>query len=102
MATLQELPTGVNDLYLHTLDRIESQGPQKALLAKRTFLWIAYALTPLKTEELQEALAVSLELETFDEDNIVTEELIHDVCSGLISLSYYASFIRMFSSLLNA
>ncbi|RXW19484.1 hypothetical protein EST38_g6375 [Candolleomyces aberdarensis] len=85
MNTLRELPTGVTDLYLHTLDRIESQDPQKALLAKRTFLWVAYALETLKIQQLQEALAVSLDSETFDEDSIVTEELIHDVCCGLIS-----------------
>ncbi|KAJ2917577.1 hypothetical protein MD484_g2831, partial [Candolleomyces efflorescens] len=104
MTTLQELPTGVNDLYLHTLDRIEAQGPQKALLAKRTFLWMVYASETLQIQELQEALAVSLELETFDEDSIVTEELIHDVCSGLISIDLlkHARFIRMCPSLFTA
>ncbi|KAJ2933271.1 hypothetical protein H1R20_g3806, partial [Candolleomyces eurysporus] len=96
-STLQELPTGVNDLYLHTLDRIESQGPQKALLARKTFLWATYGFETLKIQQLQEALAVSLVSETFDEDSIVTEELIHDVCCGLISLdcNYGVRFIQI-------
>ncbi|KAJ2917556.1 hypothetical protein MD484_g2836, partial [Candolleomyces efflorescens] len=96
LAALEELPTGVNDLYQHTLDRIEAQGPQRALLAKRTFLWMAHAFTLLSIRELQEALAVNLELEAFDEDSIVTKELIHDVCSGLIYLEgdFIARFIH--------
>ena len=48
-------------------------------------------------------MAVNLESETFDEDSIVTKELIHDVCSGLIYLEgdFIARFIRMCSSRFN-
>ncbi|KAJ2916935.1 hypothetical protein MD484_g3527, partial [Candolleomyces efflorescens] len=85
MSALEKLPTNINDLYRHTLKRIEAQSEPEVLLAKTTILWLLYALGSLSIKQLQHALAVDLELGIFDEDDIASEECIFDVCCGLIS-----------------
>ena len=59
--------------------------PKKKQIAKKAILWLVYALGPLSMEQLQHALATNLDLEIFDEDDIVRGEFILDVCCGLIS-----------------
>jgi hypothetical protein len=98
MNALETLPTSINDLYRHTLKRIEAQSEPEVLLAKRAILWLVYALGPLSMNRLQHALATSLDLEVFDEDDIVSGEFIFDVCCGLVSRSHdsvYAPTLRL-------
>ncbi|KAJ2911930.1 hypothetical protein MD484_g8488, partial [Candolleomyces efflorescens] len=83
--TLDTLPTTINDLFRDTMKRIDAQSEQDVLLAKKAILWLVYALGPLSMEQLQHALATNLDLEIFDEDDIVRGEFILDVCCGLIS-----------------
>jgi hypothetical protein len=88
MNALETLPTSINDLYRHTLKRIEAQSEPEVLLAKRAILWLVYALEPLSMNRLQHALATDLDLGVFDEDDIVPGEFVFDVCCGLVSRSY--------------
>ncbi|RXW14281.1 hypothetical protein EST38_g11573, partial [Candolleomyces aberdarensis] len=88
MNALETLPTTINDLYRHTLKRIESQSEAEVLLAKRAILWLIYALVPLQMDELRHALATNPDLGIFDEDDIVPGEFIFDACCGLVSTSY--------------
>ncbi|KAJ2933231.1 hypothetical protein H1R20_g3832, partial [Candolleomyces eurysporus] len=88
MNALETLPTTINDLYRHTLKRIDAQSEAEVLLAKRAILWLVYALVPLPMNQLQYALATNPDLGTFDEDDIVPGEFIFDVCCGLVSRSY--------------
>ena len=87
MNTLETLPTSINDLYRHTLTRIDAQSEPEVLLAKRAMLWLVYGLEPLSMKQLQHALATNLDLGIFDEDDIVRGEFIFDVCCGLVSKS---------------
>ena len=85
MNALETLPTRINDLYRHTLKRIDAQSEPEVLLAKKAILWLVYAIAPLSMDQLQHALATNVDLEIFDEDDIVRGEFIFDVCCGLIS-----------------
>ncbi|RXW16981.1 hypothetical protein EST38_g8870 [Candolleomyces aberdarensis] len=85
---LETLPTSINDLYRHTLKRIDAQSEPEVLLAKRAILWLVYAPVPLSMNQLQHALATNLDLGIFDGDDIVRGEFIFDVCCGLVSRSY--------------
>ncbi|KAJ2934208.1 hypothetical protein H1R20_g2899, partial [Candolleomyces eurysporus] len=66
MKKLDTLPIGLNELYDHTLERIEAQGEEKTALAKRVLLWVTYALHPISIGALQEAVAIELDSKTFD------------------------------------
>ncbi|RXW14277.1 hypothetical protein EST38_g11578 [Candolleomyces aberdarensis] len=92
MNALETLPTTINDLYRHTLKRIDSQSEEEVLLAKRAILWLVYALGPLQMNELRHALATNPDLGIYDEDDIVPGEFIFDVCCGLVSTSYDHDF----------
>ncbi|KAJ2934209.1 hypothetical protein H1R20_g2898, partial [Candolleomyces eurysporus] len=86
MKKLETLPIGLNELYDHTLERIEAQGQEKSFLAKRVLLWVTYALHPLSIGALQEAVAIELDSETFDANCMSPIELLLDVCCGLVTL----------------
>ncbi|RXW18604.1 hypothetical protein EST38_g7253 [Candolleomyces aberdarensis] len=88
MNALETLPTTINDLYKHTLKRIDAQSEPEVLLAKRALLWLVYALEPLPMNKLQHALATNLDLGIFDGEDMVSGESIFDVCCGLISGSH--------------
>ncbi|RXW11729.1 hypothetical protein EST38_g14126, partial [Candolleomyces aberdarensis] len=81
---LETLPSGVDDLYKHTLERIEAQGEPEASLAKRAIVWLVFAFRPLPTNALQDALAIDVERGVFDKDDIVCQEFLIDVCCGLV------------------
>ncbi|RXW15115.1 hypothetical protein EST38_g10739 [Candolleomyces aberdarensis] len=88
MNALETLPTTINDLYRHTLKRIDAQSEAEVLLARSAILWLVYARVPLPMNQLQHALATNPDLGIFDEDDIVPGEFIFDICCGLVSRSY--------------
>ncbi|KAJ2934174.1 hypothetical protein H1R20_g2886, partial [Candolleomyces eurysporus] len=107
MTKLETLPIGLNELYDHTLERIEAQGQEKTSLAKRVLLWVTYALDSISIEALQQAVAIELDSKTFDANRMSPIELLLDVCCGLVTLdirgevpgtSKFVRLIRMFHS----
>ncbi|RXW18605.1 hypothetical protein EST38_g7250 [Candolleomyces aberdarensis] len=88
MNALETLPTTINDLYEHTLKRINAQSEAEVLLAKRAIVWLVHTLEPLPMNQLQHALATNLDAGTFDEDDITSGEFIFDACCGLVSRSH--------------
>ena len=83
-STLNDLPSGINNLYQSTLRRIEDQGESASDLARRTLLWLAHAKRPLRSFELQEALATSLETGTCDTLAMSPLDVILNVCCSLV------------------
>ncbi|KAJ2934191.1 hypothetical protein H1R20_g2896, partial [Candolleomyces eurysporus] len=86
MKKLETLPIGLNELYDHTLERIEAQGKEKSSLAKQVLLWATYALRPMSILELQEAVAIEFDSKPFDANRISPIELLLDICCGLVTL----------------
>ncbi|KAJ2934211.1 hypothetical protein H1R20_g2894, partial [Candolleomyces eurysporus] len=85
MKKLETLPIGLNEMYDHTLERIEAQGEEKTSLAKQVLLWVTYALHPMSIAALQEAVAIDLDSKTFDTKRMSPMELLLDVCCGLVT-----------------
>jgi hypothetical protein len=75
----------LNKAYDEAIERIEGQLPGKRARAKSVLSWITYAQRPLTTGELCHALAVELESEELDQDNIPDVEDIVSVCAGLVT-----------------
>jgi len=89
------LPSGLKDLYGQTWERIEAQTEDEVSLAMKAVIWLTCAYRSLRVTELQHALAVSDEVEGFDEDDIVAEELIVSVCCGLIVVDGESRIVRL-------
>jgi hypothetical protein len=88
-SALENLSGGTEALlkaYDGAIERIEGQLPGKTARAKSVLSWISYAQRPLTTSELCHALAVELNEEVLDEDNIPDVEEIVSVCAGLVTV----------------
>ncbi|KAK0184064.1 hypothetical protein F5146DRAFT_939012 [Armillaria mellea] len=83
-AALRKLPDNIASAYDKTLKRINSQGKDNRKLAYCIFGWIAFTRCPLSILELQHALAVELDIITFDFDNLYDKDILKSICGGLI------------------
>jgi ankyrin repeat protein len=75
--------------------RIKGQKPRFANLALRTLSWITFSKRPLKTSELQHALAVTDGASTLDQRNLTHIDLITSVCAGLVTIDEESNIIRL-------
>jgi ankyrin repeat protein len=97
-SALDHLPGGTEALqkaYDGAIERIDGQLPGKSARAKNVLSWISYAARPLTTGELCHALAVELEDEELDEDNIPDVEDMVSVCAGLVTVDEESNVIRL-------
>lgn len=77
------------------MERITGQLPGFKDLAVQALSWIVCAARPLKSAELQHALAVETGHSELDEDNIPEVEDILEVCGGLVILDEESDVIRL-------
>ncbi|KAH9229045.1 hypothetical protein K456DRAFT_1774516 [Colletotrichum gloeosporioides 23] len=84
-----------DNAYDEAMERIEGQFEDQEMLAKEALSWIVCARRPLKTLELQHALAVERGTTELDEDNITELEDIVSVCAGLITIDEESDIIRL-------
>jgi ankyrin repeat protein len=96
--TLQNLPTG-SEAYDYAYDeamaRIEAQLQDEKILAKQVLQWISTAVQPLKTVELEHALAIEIGESCLDEDNICAAEDMVSVCAGLVTIDPESGIVRL-------
>lgn len=81
--------------YKQAMERIEGQVGDQHLLGKQVLSWIACARRPLKTSELQCALAVELDTDELNEENIPELEDMVSVCAGLVTIDKVSDVIRL-------
>ncbi|KAF6761411.1 hypothetical protein DFP72DRAFT_39649 [Ephemerocybe angulata] len=86
LKALETLPSGINDMYRLTMDRIGSLSEEEVSLAHRAFLWILHAKKDLSPEDLQHALTFSYEAKEFVEDSSVTIPVLLSICCGLVTV----------------
>ena len=96
---LEKLPKGeyaYRQAYDEAMEkRIKGQKPRFADLALRTLSWITFSKRPLKTSELQHALAVTDGASTLDLRNLTHLDLITSVCAGLVTVDEQSDIIRL-------
>jgi len=96
-AALQRLPKGSDALelaYNGAVERIDSQKPGLRDLANQVLSWITYARRPLRTAELQHALAIEIGESYLDEENFSDIEEMINVCAGLVTVDENSKAIR--------
>lgn len=84
--TLDELPSGINEMYERTLTRINAQSAEDASIARRLFIWLMHAKEPIALSDLPYALAVSFDRLAYDPDDVVDTSIILSSCGGLVSV----------------
>lgn len=92
---LENLPSDINIMYNEVMARIEAQNPDDRELAKRVLSWVSYARRPLRTIELQHALAVEEGNTAFGFDALPDEDTMSSVCAGLIRIDAESSVVRL-------
>jgi hypothetical protein len=81
---LEQLPQEMDETYDEAMERIERQDDNCKQLAKRVLSWIIYAVQPLSVKEVQHALAVVPGSTNIDPEDIIDDEILTSVCSGLV------------------
>lgn len=92
---LTALPEGLDKTYDETMERINSQHPDQATLARKVLCWVFHAFRPLTVLEIQHALVVETGDSMLDEDNIPEQELILSVCNGLVTFEKEGGFLAL-------
>lgn len=82
-------------MYLATFKRIEQNSADQAILAKQMLIWVLYAESSLRVQDLQRALATSPVSENYDPDRIVPEAILLSVCCGLVTVDHDSQLIRL-------
>ncbi|KAF6744462.1 ankyrin repeat-containing domain protein [Ephemerocybe angulata] len=86
LKALNKLPSGVDDMYRHSLQRVNAQAADDVSIAHRVFLWLLHAREPPSAEELQHALATSFTTLTYDAGDLVPIPTILSTCGGLVTV----------------
>jgi len=86
---------GLGDAYAATLERIGTQGGEKAKLAMATLMWVCHSERPLRVDELCHALAVEIGSAHFNNDNVPAAETLLACCQGLVAVDKEASTFRL-------
>lgn len=82
---IQSLPKEIDELYDEVFRRIDTGQSQDAReLALRALRWVAYAYRPLKTVELQVAVAIEPDDKDIDVDGVPEIAFILEACAGLL------------------
>ncbi|KAG7041654.1 ankyrin repeat protein [Colletotrichum scovillei] len=81
--------------YEKAMERIDRQLEDQKSLAIDALSWIVCARRPLKTMELQHALAVERGTTELDEDNIPELEDVVSACAGLVTIDEESQIIRL-------
>ncbi|GMG37995.1 unnamed protein product [Aspergillus oryzae] len=95
---LRNLPKGVDayeKAYSEAKGRIQGQMGGFRNLAMRILSWIVCSKRPVKTSELQHAIAVQIDTRELDRDNITDVGLMTSVCAGLVTVDKSSSIVRL-------
>jgi hypothetical protein len=84
LTALEKLPEEMDATYDEAMERIERQDDNRKQLARRVLSWILYVVRPLSVKELQHALAIVPDSTNIDSNDIIDDEILTSVCSGLV------------------
>ncbi|KAJ9634654.1 hypothetical protein H2199_008939 [Coniosporium tulheliwenetii] len=86
---LHTLPRGLDATYRRIIDQIDSQEGYMKDLALKCFMWVLYSKTPLRTQELRHALAISDTCKCREDLELDDIDVILDACANLFVEEYH-------------
>ncbi|KAL5339857.1 hypothetical protein BJX70DRAFT_140586 [Aspergillus crustosus] len=95
---LSKLKTGsdaYSSAYRDAMDGIEHQILDQAHLANQLLSWLVCALRPLTLTEIQHALAVEVDEDSFNKDNLPDVEDLISACAGLMTYNERSHIIEL-------
>lgn len=92
---LLHLPADLEAAFKSTIDRIQTQGPNRRSLAMKTLLWLTQACRPLSLNELSDALAIVPGTGGHRRKDRIHGSVIINSCHGLVILDENRSRIRL-------
>ncbi|KAK4213862.1 ankyrin repeat-containing domain protein [Rhypophila decipiens] len=98
LQALSRLQSGSNAYeiaYEEAMGRIKRQRAGPAELAFKALAWITCATRPLRTVELQHALAVEEGEDSVDEDKITDIDDLVSYCAGLVTVNKRSGIVRL-------
>ena len=93
--SLQNLSTDLTTVFSSTVDRIKSLPNRRLNVAMRSLMWISHTRRPLKSVELQHALALRPGDKSLNSDDILAVRTIIDSCFGLLEVERDSNTIRL-------
>lgn len=88
---LEKLPASLDEMYDLALRRIEASSEDDASLAKRVIAWLLNHQGDAFVGDVQHAMAISLDEDKYDPENVPAESLILSACIGLVEFQSGAS-----------
>ena len=85
----------LRNIYDATINRIWAQNGDKPRLGLGALMWVSNAERPLSVDELCYALAVDLDSEDFNADNVPSISTVVGSCQGLITVDREASTVGL-------
>ncbi|KAL6244479.1 hypothetical protein RBB50_008721 [Rhinocladiella similis] len=93
--SLTHLSTNLTEAFHSTIRRITNLPVTKKDLAFKALMWISHARRPLRAIELQQAMAMRLDDDDLDLENMSSVRTIIDCCCGLVEVDSESSIIRL-------
>jgi len=90
---LRQLPPNLEESYSRILGKI---GPEDAIFAQRTLLWLAHVSTPLTLHELAEAVVLEPGSRVIDPESRLNDPLdVVDICGSLVAFNPAFKTVRI-------
>ncbi|OAL46950.1 hypothetical protein IQ07DRAFT_479308, partial [Pyrenochaeta sp. DS3sAY3a] len=84
LEALLSLPRGLPDTYSRIMERIDAQSQYMRGLALKCLTWIVYAEEPLRTMDLQRALAIHADCKKLEDLELDEISVIIEACGNLV------------------
>ncbi|KAL2865382.1 uncharacterized protein BJX67DRAFT_183473 [Aspergillus lucknowensis] len=88
-------PRALSQAYDHAMERVMRQKTDLCALARKVLSWIVCAKIPLRTAEIQHALAANTGECELEKDSIPTIDDMISVCAGLVTVDKKTDIIRL-------
>ncbi len=85
----------MDDTYTEAWNRISAQSPEQSELGKKVLSWIVHATRPLRSSEIQEALAIEEGDEWLDPEGLVDAAQLTSYCAGLVIINEQRQLITL-------
>lgn len=91
---LDRLPTGLDSIYENILQKINRGDEDNRELALNALSWISHATRPLHPKELREALTIAEGDSVIEDEDLLEEKQLVDVCGGLVVVDENSQTVR--------
>lgn len=94
MHNLEQFPASIEGVYTQTWERILNQDPEYVSLATLALVWVLHAKRSLTLGKLSQALATCPQTHRFEQQRMIPESTVMDLCYGLLTVDKESQLVR--------